>query len=174
MTPSELKSRIFSSLICQKTVRITTSGYQDRFLRIDAEYVASIGEDGDGPILRWRNEEEARSAIEALTGAEWREVYEMAKGCETNYVGLWQSKASSWSGPIRPNVIDAVLRCVQTNYTETARSEAASVAATVTKDERAFVAWGLAECNRLNQRLVDAGLRRGTETQVHIAGFEIQ
>jgi hypothetical protein len=190
MNVQQLKDVLRNTLTATGTVRVATSGYADRYLMCDYAWSAKLVDDtlSGTPTLRWNSQDEARTAILALCemldpsspgdplGKHWDDVCEMINECHRNirFVGTWLSDRGRkcCSGEVRWSVLCDFLTSINESVSEQARLSATARLAGMTGNERDFLRWSLAECNRTNQRLVDAGSRVGIDTQVNVPGYE--
>jgi hypothetical protein len=149
--------------------RIVTSGYTDRYLMSDVIYSTKIND----AAFEWRDKDDAIRGLAAIAEIAGESI---ALGEITEWVckapraawGHYEDGTESGTVRINPVTIKAVLDANNPSIRDEYREKAAEQAKQVTDEERKFIRWHLSECNRRNQRLIDAGVRAGFETQVRI------
>lgn len=159
------------------TLKLITSGYDDRYVSHTAHYRARLLDPALDAARRahpdqqhaalehvgfeWTDQKVAVDTLMLLTSQSWEECYAFVRNCETKSVSSWWVNPNhSRSGPVRAQVLDAIGKLAthqhreratgRGNFTTDAVAGFIETMRGATADELACTAWWLAECNRTN------------------------
>lgn len=177
MTNIEMLNAIRDAIKINNTIRITTSGYCDRYIMAESEIVARIENGVLGDVkFTWDNRGDAIATICALHRAaknsSIEDAYKWAAECLTDApvytFGAWKTNNGLGlkSAPIDRAMVQAALDYINPSIHAHIRREKKRQVSQIADNERDFIIHHLTRCNDSNQKLKNAGLRRGYDVYI--------
>jgi len=166
---------IRDTLSVVENVRVTTSGYTDRWLVQDLNYNVTVM----GAPVTFRSSEALHSfvynAIRTAHGNQF-DFDEAAcrlasdicrvKADRWETWGTWRTPRESQTSRINRNAVAAFLELKTNRLTPDAESQRRAEVLKLSEFDKEFLRHGLRDCNERNAELAAAGLRDGHETHV--------